>query len=310
VASAFDRLNRETEMRQLHRILDHLDEKVFLLDENGAFTFETQALTTYLGRDPDQLIGTPLTDFVPATEVSSLETAVQDVQAASSDNRRMVETEVRLGDDEMRPVQFEFSATATDRGRAAVAAVLHDIGELAETRTSLKAERERFGELFENLPDPIVEVRFEDETPTIEYSNPAFTDVFGYDAEETRGANLNTLVVPDKGAPDAGIRYESTRTVKEVRVDVQRETADGRRDFLVRSIPFSVNDEQFAFAVYTDITDQKERERYLQVLNRVLRHNLRNDMNVVMSMASYLAEQIDDSELIEYVRKPKNSNEF
>ncbi len=307
--SAFDRLDRETEMRQLHRILDHLDEKVFLLDEDGAVTFETRPLATYLGRDPDQLVGTPLTELVPASEVSALETALQDARAASPDSRRTVETEVLLDDGQVRPVQFEFSATTTDRGRAAIAAVLHDIGELAATRTSLEAERERFQELFENLPDPVVEVRFEGETPVIEYSNPAFTDVFGYAEETARGENLNTLVVPDEHASDAGILYESTQTDEQVRVDVQRETADGRRDFLVRSIPFSLGDEQFAFAVYTDITDQKERERYLQVLNRVLRHNLRNDMNVVMGLASYLAEQIDDADLVEHAERLRTNAE-
>ena len=224
-ASAFDRLDRETEMRQLHRILDHLDEKVFLLDENGAFTFETKSLAAYLGREPGQLVGRPLTDLVPANEVSSLETTLRDVQAASPDDRRTVETEVRLEGGELQPVQFEFSTTATEKGHAAIAAVLHDIGELAETRTSLEAERERFQELFENLPDPVVEVRFEDESPVIEYSNPAFNDVFGYGEARTRSADLNALVVPDEQAPDAGILYESTQTDEQVRVDVQREPA-------------------------------------------------------------------------------------
>ncbi|ELZ42277.1 multi-sensor signal transduction histidine kinase [Halorubrum saccharovorum DSM 1137] len=302
-ASAFDRLDRETEMRQLHRILDHLDEKVFLLDDDGAFTFVTRSLATYLGREPDQITGTPLTGLVSGSEGSSFETALREARAASPESRRTVETEVRLADGELRPVQFEFSSTTTERGDAAIAAVLHDISELAETRTSLEAERERFRELFENLPDPVVEVRFDGEVPVVEYGNPAFADTFGYGKERARGANLNALVVPDERSPDAGILYESTQTDEQVRVDVQRKTADGRRDFLVRSIPYSLDDDQFAFAVYTDITDQKERERYLQVLNRVLRHNLRNDMNVVMGLAAHLADQIDDPALIEHAER-------
>ncbi|OYR56516.1 PAS domain S-box protein [Halorubrum halodurans] len=302
-ASAFDRLGRETEMRQLHRILDHLDEKVFLLDGNGEFAFETQPLTTYLGREPGQLVGTPLTDLVPASEASSLRATLRDVRTASPDDHRTTETEVRSEGGETRPVQFEFSATETDRGNAAIAGVLHDIGELAATRTSLEAQRERFRKLFENLPDPVVEVRFEGTDPIVEFSNPAFADVFGYDRERARGADLNALVVPTEDAPDAGILHESTRTAEQVRVDVQRETAGGRRDFLVRSIPYSLDGEQFAFAVYTDITDQKERERYLQVLNRVLRHNLRNDMNVVMGLASELVDRIDDEELVGHAER-------
>lgn len=302
-AGAFDRLDRETEMRQLHRILDHLDEKVFLLDEAGAFTFVTQSLAAYLGCDPDQIVGTSLTGLVSESEMPSFETVLREAQAGSPEDRRTVETEVRLADGELRPVQFEFSSTTTEHGSAAIAAVLHDISELVETRTSLEAERERFRELFENLPDPVVEVQFDGEVPVVEYTNPAFTDTFGYGTERARGADLNALVVPDEHTPDAGILYESTQTDEQVRVDVQRKTADGRRDFLVRSIPYSLDDGQFAFAVYTDITAQKERERYLQVLNRVLRHNLRNDMNVVMGLAAHLAEQIDDPALVEHAER-------
>jgi PAS domain S-box-containing protein len=270
------------------------------LNEAGELTFVTHSLATYLGREPDQLVGTALTSLLPPNEVSSCEAVLREVQTAAGATRATVETEVQVNDGDVRPVQFEFSATTTERDEAAVAAVLHDISELAATRTDLEAERERFRELFENLPDPVVEVRFDTEDPIIEYSNPAFSDVFGYGKERARGANLNTLVVPDEHAPDAGILYQSTQTDEEVRVDVRRETADGRRDFLVRSIPFSLDGEQFAFAVYTDITEQKERERYLQVIQRVLRHNLRNDMNVVMGMATHLSDQIEDEDLSEY----------
>lgn len=46
-----------------------------------------------------------------------------------------------------------------------------------------------------------------------------------------------------------------------------------------------------------DITERKERERYLQVLNRVLRHNLRNDLTVVMGYADILTRGVEDDGL-------------
>lgn len=41
-----------------------------------------------------------------------------------------------------------------------------------------------------------------------------------------------------------------------------------------------------------DITDQKQREQRLMVLNRVLRHNLRNSLNVTMGYAEHLKEEL------------------
>nr|WP_277410129.1 ATP-binding protein [Natrinema longum] len=50
-------------------------------------------------------------------------------------------------------------------------------------------------------------------------------------------------------------------------------------------------------SVVRDITQRKEREQYLQVLNRVLRHNLRNDLTVVIGYAELLCERLDHPEL-------------
>ena len=50
-------------------------------------------------------------------------------------------------------------------------------------------------------------------------------------------------------------------------------------------------------------TELKEREQRLQVFNRVLRHNLRNDVTVVVNYAEFVAEQADDPEVREAAEK-------
>ncbi|MDY7082891.1 MAG: HAMP domain-containing sensor histidine kinase, partial [Halobacteria archaeon] len=57
-----------------------------------------------------------------------------------------------------------------------------------------------------------------------------------------------------------------------------------------------------AVAVITNITNRKEREQRLQVLNRVLRHNLRNDMNVVMGYADMIGREAS-GEMARYASK-------
>ncbi|MFB6220673.1 MAG: sensor histidine kinase, partial [Halolamina sp.] len=53
--------------------------------------------------------------------------------------------------------------------------------------------------------------------------------------------------------------------------------------------------------VLQDITDEREREQRLAVLNRVLRHNLRNDLNVVEGFIDIARERIDDDEVERYL---------
>ncbi|WP_436934912.1 PAS domain S-box protein [Halovenus marina] len=305
-ANAFDRLEQETEMRYLQRIIDRVDVKVFLLDEHGQFAHVTDPLAAYLGREADELAGTQLTDIVVDGDSDVVETAFEDAISVPHESCT-VEVGVRTGGGETRPVELELSPIEESSTVAAIAGVVTDISELAKTRSTLVTERERFQELFENLPDPVVEVKFVDRDPIVQYVNPAFVETFGYGRDGVQGANLNDLIVPGGERESATTLDERALGGEETSAGVKRETPDGRRDFLLRGFEYTREEDSYGFAVYTDITEQKERERYLQVLNRVLRHNLRNDMNVVMALAKRLAENIEDEELAEYAATLENN---
>jgi PAS domain S-box-containing protein len=60
--------------------------------------------------------------------------------------------------------------------------------------------------------------------------------------------------------------------------------------------------------ITTDITDQKRREQELAVLNRIVRHDIRNDMAVVLGWAEMLQDHVD-SEGKEYLKKILTSGE-
>ena len=75
-------------------------------------------------------------------------------------------------------------------------------------------------------------------------------------------------------------------------VKAKTNTADGVRQFLYRSVPYAGGDR--GVAIYTDITDQFRNDRQLAVLYRILRHNLRNDLNVVGGYAELIAERTND----------------
>ncbi|MCF2207925.1 HAMP domain-containing histidine kinase [Halobacterium salinarum] len=60
--------------------------------------------------------------------------------------------------------------------------------------------------------------------------------------------------------------------------------------------------------IATDITDQKHREQELELLNRIIRHDIRNDMAVVLGWAELLEDHVDD-EGCEYLQKILASGE-
>lgn len=82
---------------------------------------------------------------------------------------------------------------------------------------------------------------------------------------------------------------------------VEGEPAGGRRSYEVQVSELrDAEDQLTGYAlVLRDVTDRWAYEQRLEVANRVLRHNLRNDMNVVQGLAERIESgETDDSEMV------------
>ena len=60
--------------------------------------------------------------------------------------------------------------------------------------SELRAERDRLAALFENVPDPAASVALVDGRSIVAEVNPAFEEVFGYDAADVVGEDLDDLI--------------------------------------------------------------------------------------------------------------------
>ena len=136
--------------------------------------------------------------------------------------------------------------------------------------------------LIEHIQDAVVAFELVDEDPIVRGVNEAFVEQFGYPRGEVLGADLNERIVPpwrreeaaklDRRTADGEINYQRVR----------RQTVSGLREFLYRAVPYTdVEHVVDGYAVYTDLTETTQRERQLKVLNRLLRHNLRNKASVI-----------------------------
>jgi PAS domain S-box-containing protein len=153
----------------------------------------------------------------------------------------------------------------------------------------------RYHHLVEHLQDAVVEFELVDGVPVVRKVNAAFGDIFGYDPDAIRGESLNEWIVPDWQGEEARRLDDRTADGEINYRRVTRETTNGLREFLYRGIPMDDDDIRTdGFAVYTDLTEMTRHERRLKVLNRVLRHNLRNKVNVIAASTSRLLDALDD----------------
>ncbi|ELZ25617.1 multi-sensor signal transduction histidine kinase [Halosimplex carlsbadense 2-9-1] len=297
-AVALERVAYEDELVRYRTVLENVQDMVYVADEEGRFSLVTDPLATWLGVDRADLVGRPVAAVL--ADADALDVAVDAVSDGA--DSRVLEADFERVDGASLPAEVEVSPLPGEE-IAGTVGVVRDRTELVETREQLETQRDRFTYLFDNLPDAVVEATHVDGEPVVNAVNDAFSDVFGYDAATITDESLNEFVHPDdeyESGHDLDRRAAEGETVQS---EVRRRTADGYRDFLFRGIPYDAGEEEInSFGIYTDITDQKERERRLQVLNRVLRHNLRNDLNVVLGYAEMIAGRVDDETVNEWAQ--------
>ncbi|MFW6321366.1 MAG: ATP-binding protein [Halohasta sp.] len=157
-------------------------------------------------------------------------------------------------------------------------------------------ELERYERLVENLPLAVYRT-----TPGPEGEfrlvNQGFVDTFEGESAET----FEELSVTDIYV-DPAQREQFSRGLLEAGavegVELQLQTIDGNPLWCeVTGIAVEEGDETVFELALQDITERKERQQQLAVLNRVLRHNLRNGLNVIRGNTSLLGRRIDDDEL-------------
>jgi PAS domain S-box-containing protein len=164
-----------------------------------------------------------------------------------------------------------------------------------ENSVGTVAGESRYRHLVEHIQDAVVEFDLQDDEPIIEDVNEAFVDVFGYDSDNLLGESLNDWIVPEWLREEARELDRRTASGEINYKRVKRETATGLREFLYRSIPYEGEAGGVSgFAVYTDLSTITRKERRLQVMNRVLRHNLRNSTNIIVAHTTRLLDELDE----------------
>lgn len=154
-------------------------------------------------------------------------------------------------------------------------------------QAAMHEERNRFASLFDNLPNPAVHYRQQGSESIVLDANDAFNNMFGFSRTEARGETLEALIIPNDGTSGVGTGDADHPSVSTAPSEGRRVTKDGLRDFRIITVPYRDNE---GFRIWIDVTERKLQIRRLDVLNRVLRHDLRTDANVIAGNAELLPD--------------------
>ncbi len=298
--AAFERTDRQQELRRYETLFETAQEMLCVLDSDGRFQLVTEPLADFVGHSRETLVETPIRTLLTADSAKALSDALES-HAETDQTTISIAADLETAECRTVPIQLEVSKLPQALDQEFIISV-HDRSELVSAKQAAAAERDRFSYLFENLTDPINEIEHTGRDSSVHSYNRAFQRLFGeptVDDTADTGDVPDPLAVGDNRILEANTADQSEHDDRELKL----QTAEGIKYFFYRQIAYELNGSRRRFEIYTDVTTLKQREIQLQVLHRLLRHNLRNDLNVVSGFADLLVEELETDRLVDFAER-------
>lgn len=266
-------------------LLERAGTVVTITEADGVITYVSPSVDRILGYDQRALVGENAFARVHPEDVGVLR---HRVEAALEGQRSIKQAEYRFetADGEwcwLRSIGVD-PLNSTDTGDVLISTI--DI-------TETKGHSIRQESALESVNDGIVVI----EEGTVTYANRRLLELGGYHEREVVGEPFASFVA-EEDRDRVAVRYER-RTTGEPTADtykIKLRTRQGATIPVELSVSTVDGDavDPAVIAIVRDIRDRVAREQQLQVLERLLRHNMRNALTTVRGEAEAIARGLGD----------------
>lgn len=263
--------------------------------ESLAIRAVNDAATTLLSREASALTLAGLSDLaVSGTTVTGapVEGTFSDVGASEAPVTAEVDVAV---DDEARRIRLH-ARTTTLAGREWIVVVASDVTERVRAERENRSRARTLDAVASMLPMALF--RCDARGTIVRWNDRANADT-GYDAADLDGRAFSDLFDLADGS---AVAEELTRVYRDgavVECEATLVTRSGEEvPYRLTMGPVADGSEVVgAVVVGEDVTDESVREERLAVLTRVLRHNFRNELNVVTGFSERARNAVDDPDV-------------
>ncbi|MFD1588221.1 PAS domain S-box protein [Halorientalis brevis] len=288
-------------------IVQQMDDFALVVDSDWTLAYMNETALSYADTSLGAVEGEPIMDLVsgwvasdedPTRFEEALETVYED--ESSTEYPVTVELELALP---VGSITTEYHCSPLENEGQKVVVIGRDITEHKDLEKTLRS----FKRAVEHAGHSIV---ITDVDGTIQYVNPAFEEVTGYTEAEALGKTPRIL---KSGEHDEAFYEQLWETILDGEVwqaEIVNECKNGEQFIASQTIAPVFNEMgaiELFVAINHDITERKEREQQLEeqrdnldILNQVLRHDIRNDLQMVTSYAELLSDSVD-GEKAEYL---------
>jgi PAS domain S-box-containing protein len=276
---------RQAELRLFRQTAEDAGHAIYITDTDGTIEYINPAFEELTGYTRSEAVGeTPR--LLDSGEMSAeyFENLWETITAGDVWEEEILN---QRKDGTLYTANQTISPVTGDDGIRAFVAVQTDITQRRE-REQLLAQRTR---AIEKAP---IGISISDPTQAdnpLTYVNEAFVELTGYSREAATGRNCRFLQGENTDPERVAEIRRAIDAEQPVSVELRNYRKDGT-EFWNRLDIAPVHDDDGEVVNWVgfqqDITGRKQRENQLSVLDRVLRHNLRNDMNVIRGWAEQI----------------------
>ncbi len=286
----------------LRQIIDLVPDLIFAKDRDGRYLLANEATAKAYGKAPEEVEGKHESDVLPAAEEST-EYREDDIDVIESGETKTISEErlmTAAGETriyETTKLPYEVSGTGED----AVLGYARDITELKQYEKELASERDFLESVIESVPYPFYVINLTDYS--VEYANAEASINEGNTCYEVTHEREDPC---DVGAASIPCPIEQVQEREEpVTVEhVHTDDEGNERTYQVQASPIFDDDGNLVQIAESniDITDRTEYQKRLEeqrdnleVLNQVVRHDIRNDLQLVQTYAETLQDYVDEA---------------
>ncbi|RDZ44231.1 hybrid sensor histidine kinase/response regulator [Haloferax sp. Atlit-10N] len=302
------------------RVFEQILEGACLYDRDGRFVLVSDYLAGFYGATPAELEGerSLLVERIREERTGDPYQQLLDGEVDCLEG----ETELVTPDGESRTLSYRFAPFRVTDEVVGVIAVSRDITDRREREQKLKRAREEYQELIDGMNDTVWVIDIDSHILAV---NETAVELLGYSRDELLSMTVHDI---DAGLSDE----EASALISQMPTDGTQVFETVHRAKNGREFPVEISSslvtyrgETVVLSVARDITTRKRYEAELreqnrlletqrdelEVLNQVVRHDVRNDLQLVTAYAELLAERVDDDdnearEYVEIVRKRAN----
>ncbi|WP_123533762.1 PAS domain-containing sensor histidine kinase [Halosimplex salinum] len=272
-------------------LVDHSQDKIALLDDEGTFTYVNAAVERILGHDPADLVGRNALAFIHPDDQPPVRAVFAETIESETFTETTTEYRFRAADGQWVWIESRMS-NLTDSELDGYVVSSRDVSDRMAAEREREATAMRLEELAANSGDVLW--MFTGDWSELLFVNPAYEDVYGMpvaELERDPSKFLETIHPDDVAAVEEAKAALTSGNPVDIEYRVNPE-----RDYdvwvWVRGQPIREDGDVVRIAGFTrDVTERHRRERQLYVMDNLLRHNLRNDMNVILGAAEFIEDQ-------------------